>query len=327
MGADGDVYAVELLLDLGEADVPADLDVRVSLDPGGEDDADVLVQELLGQAVAGDAVAQHAAEFLPPLVHGDGMPHEGKEVGRREAGGAAADDGDLAARGRQAGRRLHMAGPLHRDALESADVHGGVHDVAAAVALTGMLADEAADAGEGIVLPDEAHGVGVASLADEGYVARDVHMRRAEGYARDRREARHAAPGMEMGFEIVPEALQGIQHGAGRLPSDGAVRGIHDGVGRLLKNHQVLGRALALEDLLHQGGKLRQSDAAGGALAAALREAQAQEGVRQLHGTVALRRDLDAALKVLVEIIHDRLGFLRGIDTQSTQTALTLQFY
>ena len=46
-------------------------------------DVDLGVQLLPGEAVAGDAVAQHAAQLLPLLVDRDLVPHEGQVVGAR----------------------------------------------------------------------------------------------------------------------------------------------------------------------------------------------------------------------------------------------------
>ena len=63
MGADGDVQAVVLLLELLEGDLLAHGHVGVGLDTQREDGVDLRVQLLPREAVAGDAVAQHAAQL------------------------------------------------------------------------------------------------------------------------------------------------------------------------------------------------------------------------------------------------------------------------
>ena len=49
--------------------------------PSGEDGCDLLVQQLPGQTVAGNAVAQHTAQLLPLLVDRDLVAHQGQIVG------------------------------------------------------------------------------------------------------------------------------------------------------------------------------------------------------------------------------------------------------
>ena len=69
---------------------------------------------------------------------------------------------------------------------------------------------------------------------------------------------------------------------------------------------------------LHQCRQLGKTDTAGGAFAAALGQAHPQKCIGQLQGTVALRRHLNPVLQILIEIVHNGLGFVGGIDAQST---------
>ena len=70
---------------------------------------------------------------------------------------------------------------------------------------------------------------------------------------------------------------------------------------------------------VRQGGKLCKTDTAGGAFAAALSETQMQEGIRQLNGTVSLRRDLDTLLQIPVQAVNNGLGLVGGVYAESAQ--------
>ena len=112
---------------------------------------------------------------------------------------------------------------LHGVALDAPDVDGVINDIAAAVGLTGVLADQAANRGEGVVLPDQAHCVGAAALAHQRNIAGNVHVGGA---------ALHAGHGLKVGGAvaltdvrqvIVLEGLQAVQHQIGCLEADGTV--------------------------------------------------------------------------------------------------------
>ena len=177
-GADGQIHAVIVLPELGEGHVLAHGGVPVDLHPCGEDGVNVPIQVGGGQAVGGDAVPQHAPQHGLALIHRHLVAHEGEEVGRREAGRAAAHNGHLLARGRgQVGHR-DLPGVVHGKPLDAPDVQRGVHNGPAAVGLAGVLAHQATDRGEGIVLTDQADGVGIPLLPHQGDVAGHVHMGR-----------------------------------------------------------------------------------------------------------------------------------------------------
>ena len=175
VGPDGEIEAVVLLLQFVEGNIGAHVDPGMYLNAQGQDGGDFRVQLLPGEAVAGNAVAHHAAQLLLLFVNRDLVPHEGQVVGRRQSAGAAAHDGDGFPRGFGGLGLRHVSGVVHGVALEPPDIQGVVHHVPPAAGLAGVLADVGAGRGEGIVLADEADGIAAASLADEGDIARDVH--------------------------------------------------------------------------------------------------------------------------------------------------------
>ena len=177
--------------------------------------------------------------------------------------------------------------------------------------LTGVLADQAADRGEGVVLPDQAHRVGAAALAHQGDVAGDVHVGGA---------ALHAGHGLEIGGAvaladvrqvIVLEGIQAVQHQVGRLEADGAVGGIGDDLSSLPQDEQVVRFGVALQNAVQDHRQLVQTHAAGGAFSAALGETQLEEGGGQIHRTVALGARRHAAVQIGVKIVHGGLGHVR----------------
>ena len=140
---------------------------------------------MTGETVAGDAVAEHSAQLVALLVDRDLVPHQREIVGTAETAGTAADNGDLLARGRRTDGLGHVAGVIHGVPLQTADVDGVVDHVAAAPRLAGVLADIGAGGGEGVVLPDQTHGVGTATLAHQCHVAGNVHPGGAQSHAGD----------------------------------------------------------------------------------------------------------------------------------------------
>ena len=307
--ADGNVYAVILAADLIEGDLPADVHIELDLNAGGEDGVDIAVQIVVRQAVARDAVTQHAAEPLVLFKHRDVIALELEIVRRRKARRSAADDGDRFAVERRARRRGDDARALDRVALQPADVDGIVHDLTAAVLFARMLADETADTGERVVLADEPHGVGIALLADESDVARHVHIRRAAGHARHGVERRGADPVFDVGHIIVPEGLQPVEHEARGLKPDGAVGAVVNGGGAAAHGAEIVRRSAAIEDLLQKRVQPVQPHAAGNAFSAALRKTQLHERGSQIDRTAPERRRSAAASERGIQLVH---LFLRG---------------
>lgn len=251
---------------------------------------DILVQILARQAVGRNAVTQHAAQLVEPFHDRHLVPHELQVVRRRQAAGAAAYNGNLLARLRQALRRGDIAGILAGKALQAANVDGIVHHVAAAVRLAGMLADKPARRRERIIFADQLDRIFVPSVGDQGNVTRNVHMGRAGHAARHRLVlASQAGLVLHMLLVILPEALQAVQHHAPRAIPDGAVRRQVNRIRRALEKVQILLRAIAVEDLLQQFLDRPQAHAAGNTLAAALGMAHLHHRQGHIHGARTAR--------------------------------------
>jgi hypothetical protein len=209
---------------------------------------------------------------------------------------------------------------IHGIALQTPDIDGVVDHVPAAPGLAGVLADVGAGSGEGIVLTDQAHGVGVASLAHQRHVARHVHAGGTQRHTGDRQLQTGQTPVVQdVLLVIVPETVQTVQHQPRRVPSDGAVGGVHNGAGRLFDDVDGAQVGGAVQHRFDELAQLPQTDAAGHALAAGLGVAQRQKRQRHVHGTQARRTGGDAALHVAVEVIHHRLCAAGTLDIKSAQ--------
>ena len=97
--ADGEVHglvaAAVLLHEAVDGEVLAGGLAALQVDAEREHAVDVLLQGGLGQAVLGDAEAQHAAGLGLALEDGDLVAEQREVAGGGEAAGAGADDGDL----------------------------------------------------------------------------------------------------------------------------------------------------------------------------------------------------------------------------------------
>ena len=93
--------------------VDAQARVALELDAHAPQDVQLLVDQVARQAVARDAVAQHAAGVRQRLEDLDGVALEPRVEGAGQAGGTGADDGDrLAAVGLGRDRQQQLAGLL-----------------------------------------------------------------------------------------------------------------------------------------------------------------------------------------------------------------------
>jgi hypothetical protein len=97
LGAEAEEDRVVAGTQLFQGDIGADAGLEVHFDAEVEDALDFGVERVARRAVAGDAVAHHAAEEFVLVEDGAAVALERQVVGRREAGRAAADDGDLLA--------------------------------------------------------------------------------------------------------------------------------------------------------------------------------------------------------------------------------------
>ena len=181
-----------------------------------------------------------------------------------------------------------------------------------------MLADVGAGGGQGIVLADQAHSVGVAALPHQRDVAGDIHAGGAQGHAgHGVLQAAQAAVMENVLLIVIPEALEPHQHQLRGVDADGAVGGVHDGLSRLLDAVDDLDVRLTVQHFLHHFRQLAEADTAGDAFAAGLGMAQVQEVQRHVNGAQARRAGCDAPLHVAVKLVYHRLGLVRGLDVKT----------
>ena len=172
-----------------------------------------------------------------------------------------------------------------------------------------MLTDVGAGGGHGVVLADQAHGIGVAAVLDEHEIARDIHARRAQRHTGNGlAHAAKAAVAQNMLFVVVAEALHAVKHQARRIAANGAVGAVDDHTRHALDDRDGLHRGFALEHLLHQLRELAEADTAGNALAARLRMAEIQKALGQVHRTQSRRACGDTPLHIAVQPVDDGLG-------------------
>ena len=198
---------------------------------------------------------------------------------------------------------------VHGEPLQAADIHRVVHHPAAAVGLAGVLTDIGAGGGEGIVLPDQAHGVGVPALPHQGDISGHVHVGRAGGDTGHRvAQPADTAAVEQVLLVVLPEAPHPAQHHMGGLIADGAVGGVGDHLGGALDQVDGLRRGGAVQHLLDQLRQLAQADPAGHALSAGLGMAQAQEVQGHVHRAQTRLAGADPPPHVPVQAAQHRLG-------------------
>ncbi len=192
-GAQGEEHGVVLGAQVVQPDVDAETHAGLQLDAHAPQDGELLVDDVAGQAVAGDAVAEHAPGMWHGLEDLDGVPFEARVEGGGEAGRPAADDGDaFAGRGlglvgqEQLARLLAGSRLVGHEPVELADGDGLFDELAPAGGLAGPRAHAPEDAGEGQVLAQDPHAALVVALADAVQELGDLDMRGA-GVAAGRR--------------------------------------------------------------------------------------------------------------------------------------------
>ena len=284
MGADGDIQAVILLLQLLKGDLFAHRHIGMGLNAQRQDGVDLRIEHFPGEAVAGNAVAQHTAQLLTFLVDGDLVAHQCQIVSAAQSAGAAANDRHTLSCGRCAFRLRHIAGMIHRIALQPTNIQRRIDHISAAACLAGVLADIGAGRGHGIVLADQAHGIGAAALTNQCHITGYIHTCRTHGYAGHRqRQTGKTAMMLNMFDVILAKALQAVHHQSGSVTANGTVSRIDNAAGCLFNNVQCAHVGLAVQHLSNQFGQLAQTNTAGHAFAAGLRMAQLQKGQRHIY--------------------------------------------
>ena len=309
MGANGQVDGIELVAQAGKL-LAVDGVIELNVDAGAQNPVDLGLQALARQTIAGDAIAQHAAQVVALLKDGHLMAHHGQVVGAGKAGRAAADHGDALA-GVVHYMRLVVVEltVLDGKTLEGEDVHGVVDHATAAVHLAGMLAHQAADERQRIVLADDLDGVGIAAGLDQRNVPGNVDVRRAARNARDAGLAVKAAGALaDVMLKIVAEAANGREcHGASFV-ADGAIARKIDGAGGALNQVERGLIGAPFEHIGEQVAQRAQAHAAGRALAAALGGAQIDERCRKLNGARGERTHRQTTSERIVQVVHDGLS-------------------
>ncbi len=150
---------------------------------------DLAVQDVLGQTVIGNAVAQHAAQARLAVVQGDAVAQQRQIGSHGQARRAAADDGHLGIElhgGRLGGRTQLRVGVdvIGDEALQIADRDGLVDFAAVAIVLAGMLAHAPAGRRERAALADQLIGLFEFAGRHQSHVPLGVDARRAGGLAR-----------------------------------------------------------------------------------------------------------------------------------------------
>ena len=309
MGTDGQVDGIELVAKAGKP-LAVDGVVEFHVDAGAQDPVDLGLQALARQTVAGNAIAQHAAQVVALLKNGYLVAHHGQVVGAGKASRAAADHGDaLTGVVGHAGFAIVEVAVLNGKTLEGEDVHGVVDHAATAVHLAGMLAHQATNERQRVVLADDLNGIGIAAGLDQRNVAGNVDVSRA---ARDARNAGIAvkAAGVlaDVVLKIVAKTADSRKgHGAG-LVTDGAVARKIDGAGSALDQIERGLVGAALEHIGEQIAQRAQAHTAGRALAAALGGAQVDERRRKLNGARGERTHRQTASERIVQVVHDGLS-------------------
>ena len=277
--------------------------LELDIDTTGENPVYLGLQALTRQAVAGNAVAQHAAKMLTLLKDRDLMAHNSEVVSARKAGRAASDNGDFLACGRRDCRAVIALHMLGSKAFERKDVHGIVYHATTAVHLAWMLAHKAADARQGVVLTNELDGIGVAPSLHQRDVAGNINMSRAAGNAGNLFcSVEPAAMMLDVMFKVVTETADGGKGHLARLVTDGAIARIIDSLGRALDKRKRVVVGISLKHI-----ECTQSNSARRALATALRRTHAYERCGELDRTWRERTHCQPAAKRVVQIVHDRL--------------------
>ncbi len=309
MGADSEVDGIVFLAQAVELRA-VDGTLVEHVDAAVQDPVDLGLEALPGQAIARNAVTEHAAEVLALLEDGHVMPHDREVVRAAQAGRAAAHDGDVLVRRRREPRPVVALHVLGGEALELEDVQRVVDHAAAAVHLAGVLAHEAAHERQRVVLADKLHCVSIAAVLDERDVARDVHVSRAAAHAGGLLGALLKAAGVlaDVVLEVVAEALDGGKRHLARFEADGAVTREIDRARGLLDMLERLVVGAPLKDVLQQVVQGAQAHAARRALATALRGAKTDERRRELNRTRRERAHGQAPPQGVVQVVHDDLG-------------------
>ena len=306
LAADGDVERlVALLLQLGDGHILADLHAAPDLRAELPDHVDLSVDDVLFQLVAGDAVGHHAAGAGILFKHSGTVAHNGQVVGRAEAGGACADDGDFLVKaavdrgddflGDIAAALLPLQ--IRHEFFDGVDRDRLVDGASGAGVLAALVADPAADGGEGVLGLNHGQGFPVLAVSGQLQVGLNRHMggtgRLARGAA-GRVGVAHSGsvpvvfiPGVFAPDQPVRQRRMGVGHGGAVLFAQ-LLAQLH-GAGGTGLHALAAGHAVLLRHLGGVGaaGEVRRVEQQGG-----------PQGVADFYVAVADVEDLVCAVDV-----------------------------
>ena len=278
MCTDGYIHRIILTTKLSDGNVAADRDIGLRFEPCELQALDLAIQDLTWETIGRNTIAQHTAELLPLLKHGNLMAHDAEIVGTAETARTTADDSHPLAGRRHSLRRRDGVLMLDREALQSTDVDRIIYERTTAANLTRMLTDEAAGRRHRVILTDQLHRILITLLMNEGNVAWDVHMCRALPYTWHRL-AMHAlaAAMLDMLHIVIAEAAQSLEHHTCRLGTDRTVRRHIDTLCRVLQHLQGKHVRRTIQYLSDQRFQLAEADTAWCTLTAGLGMAEMQK--------------------------------------------------
>ena len=175
-----------------------------------------------------------------------------------------------------------------------------------------MLANKGAGGGEGVILPDESYGVLISAGLDKGNIARNVNVRRTERNAGNSLVKAAKAGSLEVGFIVLPEAVQTAQNHLRGFIAYCAVGGGVDYPGGFFNKVKRAFRCVAVKDGFDKLMKLTETDAAGRAFSARLAVADVNKGGGHVNGTNAYGVSLQTADKIAVDLVDNTLSAYRG---------------
>ena len=193
LAADGDVEGqIALLPQLLDGHIPAHLDAAADIHAQLPQHLNFPIDHVLFQLEGGDAIGQHAAGALILFKHRGLIATGGQIIGGGQTGRACTDDGDLLLpMGLLVGGNDHrrdIAGLgvqilLRQEFFHCINGHGLIHAAPGAGILAALVADAAADGGEGIVLFDQRQRILIFALRRQLQIALDGHMGGAGSFA------------------------------------------------------------------------------------------------------------------------------------------------
>ena len=149
-----------------------------------------------------------------------------------------------------------------------------------------MLAHERASAVGTVVLAHHVHRAGVVARRRERDVGGHVHMRGAHRLARNRlADARLAGTVAQVAGILVGERLEALQHEAGGLVADGAIRRVADHLGSARRFSSAPSSASQSTTRFEHRRQLRDAVATRNVLAAGLRRSPAASSAARPAGT------------------------------------------